>query len=59
MLPLWELGYGWGWLNAITADLSIAQVAQGQACWAPGRARTAADRPAQEHALFFILTARL
>ena len=30
MLPLWGAGLRLGWLNSITADLSVAQVAQGQ-----------------------------
>jgi hypothetical protein len=30
MLLLWELDKRLGWLNALTADLSIAQVVQGQ-----------------------------
>ena len=49
-----------GWLNAITADLSIAQVAQGQGLLGtgtvPGLLQTG---PRRNTRFFFILTARL
>jgi hypothetical protein len=55
MLPQWELGYA-GWMNAITADLSVAQVAQGQGLLGttavPGLLQTG---PRKNTRFFFIL----
>jgi hypothetical protein len=49
-----------GWLNAITADLSIAQVAQGQGLLGTGAVPELLQTgPRRNTRFFFILTARL
>jgi hypothetical protein len=49
-----------GWLNAITADLSIAQVAQGQGLLGTGAVPELLQTgPRKNTRFFFILTARL
>ena len=49
-----------GWLNAITADLSVAQVAQGQGLLGTGAVPELLQTgPRKNTRFFFILTARL
>ena len=49
-----------GWLNAITADLSVAQVAQGQGLLGTGAVPELLQTgPRKNTRFFFILTSRL
>jgi hypothetical protein len=60
MLPLWGAGLGLGWPNAIIADLSIAQVAQGQGQLGTETVPSLLEAgPRTNTRFFFILTARL